>query len=155
MTEINVKKEDLELNTKVHLLPCKIMHNGQAKVESYFDSCIYKMENNENGNILYFEIICFIMLLNYIAYETALRGRPLNGVISKLHNDRIGLIIESTSTSTSTWKTIGSFNQLYSWQFDEPKVTLSNDPFTTTLKDWLKISEIVSIAFLTTNIFVF
>ena len=65
----------------------------------------------------------------------------------------IGLIIESTTTST--WKTTGSFNQLYSWQFDEPKVTLSNDPLTTTLKDWLKISEIVSIAFLTTNIFVF
>ena len=147
MTEINVTKEDFELKTKVHILPCKIMHTGPAEVESYFDSCILKMETNENGNfLLVFTAIKFYFCYKHLAYETALRGRPLNGVISKLAESKIGLIVEPNSTNDSncTWKTTGSFNLLYSWQFDEPKVSLTNDPFTTALNDWTKISEIVS-----------
>ena len=49
MNEINLKQEKLEVKSKIHLLPCKIMYNGEAKVDSYFNSTIYEMENNTNG----------------------------------------------------------------------------------------------------------
>ena len=48
MSEIKVKKENLDLKSRVHLLPCKIMYNGEGNVESYFESCIYQMENSTN-----------------------------------------------------------------------------------------------------------
>ena len=79
----------------------------------------------------------------FLAFETGLRGRPLNGVISKLPDNQIGLVIEEVENNSS-YKATGSFKQLYSWQLDEPNVSLANDPFTSTLKDWFKISEIVS-----------
>jgi hypothetical protein len=49
ISEINLKKENLDVKSNVHLLPCKIMYDGEANIESYFISTISKMENNPNG----------------------------------------------------------------------------------------------------------
>jgi hypothetical protein len=49
ISEINFKKEYLDVKSNVHLLPCKIIYDGEANIESYFILKISKMKNNRNG----------------------------------------------------------------------------------------------------------
>jgi hypothetical protein len=56
----------------------------------------------------------------------------------------LGLVLEK-SNDTSSYETSSSFDKLHSWQLDQPNVNFTNDPLTSTLNDWMKVSEIVSI----------
>lgn len=43
--EINIAEQESEL----HLLPCKIMFNGESEVKSYFSSSILKCEQSKEN----------------------------------------------------------------------------------------------------------
>jgi hypothetical protein len=50
MESIDIKTNKLEENSEIHLLPCKIVYNGESDVKSFFSSSIMKSQTNNNNN---------------------------------------------------------------------------------------------------------
>ena len=63
MEELKFTNEVLNKNSTVHVLPCKIMYDGKAEVDSYFNSSILrsgshiKAELNETEGIYMIDIL--------------------------------------------------------------------------------------------------
>lgn len=115
-------KEDIESSkSTIHVLPCKISHNGEANVETYF-------YHTKSGDLL----------------ETSFRGRPLNGVEIELLDGKLGLVIDKQDNELEA---TSSFNKIYSWHLDDNKITILTDQLSNAIKDWYEISNIVSFLF--------
>lgn len=110
--------------TQVHFLPCKIMYNGKADVKSFFASSL--MPSATDPGVL----------------ENGFRGRPLNGINIQFGEDRTGLILNDSDDKKHSIE--GKFDSVYSWQLDEPKLSLITEPFNKTMTDWFSASYIVS-----------
>ena len=56
MEKIELNKETLDGElSEIHLLPCKISHDGKCDVKSYFSSSIMKAASNEDQKENQFE----------------------------------------------------------------------------------------------------
>jgi hypothetical protein len=120
MEDIRIKGDVELLKSTIHLLPCKISHNGEANVSSYF---YYQRKSDD-------------------LLETSFRGRPLNGVNIELPNDKIGLIID---TNDNKQEVTSTFDKIYSWHLDDNKISINTDQLSNAIKDWYELSNIVSL----------
>ena len=50
MESIDIKTNKIEENSEIHLLPCKIVYNGESDVKSFFSSSIMKSQTNNNND---------------------------------------------------------------------------------------------------------
>ena len=79
MQNITLKEESLEKIATIHILPCKIMYDGDAKVKSYFENSILpskinlNVKNDESNKIeskIIYEKILFITI--WLQFENTL-----------------------------------------------------------------------------------
>jgi hypothetical protein len=48
MQTLKINEDSLSKNTSIHILPCKIIYDGDAKVKSYFENSILPFKANTN-----------------------------------------------------------------------------------------------------------
>lgn len=98
MQTLKLNEDSLSKDASIHILPCKIIYDGDAKVKSYFENSILPFKANtnvKNDESIKIESNFFtiknnknmiVIIANYIknlALEASLRGRPLHGL--KVH----------------------------------------------------------------------
>ena len=130
MEKIVLNKEAFGKQSEVHLLPCKVSYDGKANVNSFFTSSILRSTNEETKA----EVL-----------ESSLRGRPLNGVNIKLNN-KIGLVINEVKSKDEKSRDLeleSTFDNIYSWRLDDPKITEKSDLLSKGIHDWFSASEII------------
>jgi hypothetical protein len=84
--------------------------------------------------------------------EVGFRGRPLNGLKINLSDNMKGFIVNEIKNESDSkekeFKIESTFDHLYSWQLDEPKLTKETESFNKAMNDWFAISSIVILFFL-------
>lgn len=97
--------------------------------------------------------------------ENGLRGRPLNGLKIGLGDSKIGnnfapknmfvliipmyilkglIIDQKVKGEEKSFKLTSHFEEINSWQLDEPKLNERTEPFNKAMSDWFKAMEIVT-----------
>lgn len=112
-------EEAEKLSSEVHFLPCNILYDGPAPVESYF----HPKHDQTTGELI----------ANF-------RGRKLVGEVVELPPNTEGTVVEVTSRDKLVMHT--SFRQIHVWEHDlKPDPQLIAESF-----DWLDIADAVSLS---------
>lgn len=129
---INIASSSLENAkevTNVHLMPCKIQYDGEAKIEEYFQSTIISSKGQADG----------------AHYKATFHGRILQGETIDLPTGYCGYVLKeerkpTTEDEDRIFKASKKFSNLTYWNLeDEPSV---NDKIIKALQ-WIDISSAI------------
>lgn len=143
LLEIKLLNKSEDDTLRIHHLPCKIDHNGQAQVDKYFEGNVKekRADNNVHGQQNVGE--SSEPQSNTVIFESSFRGRPLQGkqvnFDEELKNqdllDVTGYIINEDKIS------VHRFKEFTTWTLDQDP-QLEQDIQSSL--DWIQFSSIVS-----------
>jgi hypothetical protein len=126
MTSIKFNSKSIQTESKIHLMPCKISHNGKSEVQSFFTNSIIETDDSK-------------------VLGNSFRGRPLNGLHLDLPESTIGFILndETDDKNKRHLSVENAFTKIYTWQLDNPKISPTTDPFAKAMNEWFSVADLV------------
>lgn len=115
---------DNGLPVNCHLMPFKINYKGPGATANYFETTIIQPNNQIKSSSS--------------TLEASFRGRPFKGKELNIPSGYFGAIIKKNNQIEA--ETIGEFNKLYYWKYDEE--VSETDPLPSSL-NWFLVSSAI------------